>query len=391
MTAIATQHHSHAHAYATVPARRFERVAVSSIFGDPMDRRTWSAAPYNVASCLQKLGIAVEGIHSGGTRGERGLLALHYIMTGYGRPHSSEAVLRLASARRKAAERLAETARRRRIRHILHMGTLDLPPVDRDDGVKHYLYCDQTWALSLAHRPDISDYSRRAVENFEATERAALDSVEHVFTFGHYVRDHMIAHYGLPPEKVTAVGSGMGQIEPYDQPKDYSRAHLLFVAKHLFAAKGGNLLVEAFRIAQQQRPDLLLNIVGDPASASHAATTHPAIHFHPHLPWRELQRLYRVSTILVQPMLNDPWGQVYLEALLSRTPVIGLHRNGLPEIIENGHHGFLVEDADPQALAATILDALSDPQRLAEMGWSGQQHVLQSYSWDAVANRIAFG
>ncbi|MFN3400063.1 MAG: glycosyltransferase family 4 protein [Ferrovibrio sp.] len=391
MTAIAAQHHSHAPANATPPARRFERVAVSSIFGDPMDRRTWSAAPYNVASCLQKLGIAVEGIHSGGTRGERGLLALYYMMTGYGRPHSSEAVLRLASARRKAAERLAETARRRRIRHILHMGTLDLPPVDRDDGVKHYLYCDQTWALSLAHRPDISAYSRRAVANFEVTERAALDSVEHVFTFGHYVRDHMIAHYCLPPEKVTAVGSGMGQIEPYDQPKDYSRPHLLFVAKHLFAAKGGNLLVEAFRIAQRQRPDLLLNIVGDPASASHVATTHPGIHFHPHLPWRELQRLYRVSTILVQPMLNDPWGQVYLEALLSRTPVVGLHRNGLPEIVENGQHGFLVETADPQALAATILDALSDPQRLAEMGWSGQQHVLQSYSWDAVANRIAFG
>jgi len=391
VTAIAAQHHSRIPANATPPVRRFERVAVSSIFGDPMDRRTWSAAPYNVASCLQKLGIAVEGIHSGGTRGERGLLALHYIMTGYGRPHSSEAVLRLASARRKAAERLAETARRRRIRHILHMGTLDLPPVDRDDGVKHYLYCDQTWALSLAHRPDISDYSRRAVANFEATERAALDSVEHVFTFGHYVRDHMIAHYGLPPEKVTAVGSGMGQIEPYDQPKDYSRPHLLFVAKHLFSAKGGNLLVEAFRIAQQQRPDLLLNIVGDPASASHVATTHPGIHFHPHLPWRELQRLYRVSTILVQPMLNDPWGQVYLEALLSRTPVIGLNRNGLPEIVENGHHGFLVEDADPQALAGTILGALSDPQRLTEMGWSGQQHVLQSYSWDAVANRIAFG
>lgn len=400
VTAIAARaaHHAPAHSvqdypahiHASAPARRFERVAVSSIFGDPMDRRTWSGAPYNVASCLQKLGIAVEGIHSGGSRGERGLLGLHYVMMGYGRPHSSEAVLRLATARRKAAERLAETARRRRIRHILHMGTLDLPPVDREDGVKHYLYCDQTWALSLAHRTDLADYSRRAVENFEESERAALDSVEHVFTFGHYVRDHMITHYGLPPEKVTAVGSGMGQIEAYDQPKDYSRPHLLFVAKHLFAAKGGNLLVRAFRIAQAQRPDLLLNIVGDPASASHVAAQ-PGIHFHPHLPWRELQRLYRVSTLLVQPMLNDPWGQVYLEALLSRTPVIGLHRNGLPEIVENGRHGFLVADADPQALASTILDALSDPQRLAGMGWSGQQHVLQTYSWDAVANRIAFG
>lgn len=373
-----------------MPGKRFERVAVSSIFGDPMDRHTWSAAPCNVALCLQKLGIAVEGIHSGGTRGERSLLALHYMMTGYGRPHSSEAVLRLASARRKAAERLAETARRRRIRHILHTGTLDLPPVDIADGVKHYLYCDHSWALSLQHRTDLSDYSRRAIDSFEDSERAALESVEHVFTFGAYVRDHLIGHYGLAPGKVTAVGSGMGQIEPYDQPKDYTRPHLLFVAKHLFGAKGGNLLVDAFRIAQRERPDLALNIVGDPASASHASA-HPGIHFHAHLPWRELQRLYRISSLLVQPMLNDPWGQVYLEAMLSRTPVVGLRRNGLPEITEGGQHGFLVDEADPHALAATILNALSDPQRLETMGWYGQQHVLQSYSWDAVANRIAFG
>lgn len=377
------------------PWKRFERVAVSSIFGDPLDRRTWSAAPYNVARCLQKLGIAVEGIHSGGTRGERSLLALHYMMMGYGRPHSGEAVLRLAPARRKAAERLAEIAQRRHIRHILHTGTLDLPPVDRApvdraNGIKHYLYCDHSWALSLQHRTDLSDYSRRALQSFEAQEHEALGSVEHVFTFGAYVRDHMIAHYGLAPEKVTAVGSGMGQIEPYDQPKDYSRPHLLFVAKHLFAAKGGNLLVDAFRIAHRDRPDLVLSVVGDPRSRGHLPD-HPGIQFHAHLPWRELQRLYRVSSLLVQPMLNDPWGQVYLEAMLSRTPVIGLRRNGLPEIIQQGRHGFLVDDADPQQLAATILDAISDPPRLAEMGWSGQQHVLRSYSWDAVANRIAFG
>jgi glycosyltransferase involved in cell wall biosynthesis len=182
----------------------------------------------------------------------------------------------------------------------------------------------------------------------------------------------------------------MGRIAPYFGSKDYARPALLFVAKHYFRAKGGSLLVEAFRRAHGRRPDMTLTIVGDARSRQYVPP-HPAIAFHTHLPWEELQRLYRESTLLAQPMLNDPWGQVYLEALLSRTPVIGLHRNGLPEIVENGQHGFLVEAADPQALAWTILDALSDPQRLAGMGWSGQQHVLQTYSWDAVANRIAFG
>jgi len=367
--------------------RRFERLAISSVFGDPLDRSTWSGAPYNVAHSLQKLGIATEGIHSGFTRGERGLLGAHYILMGYGRPHSGEAVLRIRTARLRAAERLAAVAHRRHIRHVLHTGTLDLP-IQPDDRLTHYLYCDHTWALSLEHRPDRKFYSRRTVDEFDRLERDSLAGVAHIFTFGDYVRQHMLRHYGLAPEKVTAVGSGMGQIEPYGGGKDYTRPHLLFVAKHLFAAKGGALLVEAFRIARRQRPDLQLTIVGDRRSRG-LVPVDSGIQVFDHLPWRELQRLLRMSTLLVQPMLNDPWGQVYLEALLSRTPVIGLRRNGLPEMLENGRHGFLVGEARPEAVARAIIESLADPSRLAAMGLSGQQHVLRNYSWDRVAQLMA--
>ena len=92
----------------------------------------------------------------------------------------------------------------------------------------------------------------------------------------------------------------------------------------------------------------------------------------------------------VQPMLNDPWGQVYLEAMASRTPVMGLNRNGLPEIVDGGRHGFLVDRADPAALAEAILCAVSDPQRLERMATAAQRHVLQNYSWNRVAERIAY-
>ena len=100
--------------------------------------------------------------------------------------------------------------------------------------------------------------------------------------------------------------------------------------------------------------------------------------------------LYRESTLLVQPMLNDPWGQVYLEAMVSRTPVMGLNRNGLPELVDGGRHGFLVDRADPSALAEAIVSAVSDPGRLESMAATAQRHVLQNYSWGRVAERIAY-
>jgi glycosyltransferase involved in cell wall biosynthesis len=369
-------------------ARRFDRIAITCVFGDPRHPASWSGAPNNLAGALERLGIAVEGIYPRlGAVGRAGVAA-RYLIEGYGWPSSGEQVRRSAPSRHRYAVRVAHMAARLDVRHVLHTGAFDLPAHDPERGIKHYLYCDHTWALSLRYRLDASRLRRHALADYEALEREAVRRIEHIFTFGDYVRQNLIEHYGVPPTRVTTVGSGMGSIRPFAGPKDYARPRLLFVAKHLFVAKGGALLLDALAIAAQARPDLHLTIVGDERSRSFVPAQ-PNIVFRAHLPWPELETLYREATLLTQPMLNDPWGQVYLEALASRTPVVGLRRNGLPEILAGGRHGFLVDDADPRALAAAILDAVSDPDRLARMGHDGQRHVLATYSWDRVAAQIA--
>jgi glycosyltransferase involved in cell wall biosynthesis len=284
---------------------------------------------------------------------------------------------------------VAEQAERLCVRDVIHTGTFDLPVPDTGGRVRHYLYCDHTWALSRRHHVHADRFTRRALDAYESAEREALSGLTHIFTFGAYVRDNLIAHYGIAPERVTAVGSGMGAITPYDGSKQFQEPRLLFVAKHLFKAKGGPLLLAAFEQAIQQRPDLTLTVVAD-ESARRLVPPTRGVQFHSQLPWEELQRLFRTATLLVQPMLNDPWGQVYLEAMISRTPVMGLARNGLPELVDGGRHGFLVDRADPQALAQAILCAVSDPQRLARMAVAGQRYVLAMHSWDRVAERVLF-
>jgi glycosyltransferase involved in cell wall biosynthesis len=181
----------------------------------------------------------------------------------------------------------------------------------------------------------------------------------------------------------------MGDIAPFVGEKNYAAANLLFVAKHLFEAKGGTLLVQAFERAQTMHPDLRLTIVADP-DARKLIPNRPDITVLSQVSWGELNALFHKATLLVQPMLNDPWGQVYLESLIARTPILGLRRNGLPEILDNGANGFLIETPSPEELSAKILFALSDPLRLDAMGRSGQRKVMEHYSWDRVASRIAF-
>jgi glycosyltransferase involved in cell wall biosynthesis len=368
---------------------RFDRVAITCVFGDPRDLRSWSGAPANLANALEKLGVVVDGIRPRiGKLAKLGIAALNMV-TGHGRPPNGEHILRSLRSRRRLGEQVAEQARRLGARHVLHTGTFDLPTPDCYGGVKHYLYCDHSWALARRHHLHANRYSAKAMAAFEEAERQSLCGLAHVFTFGAYVRDNLIAHYGLAPDQVTAVGSGMGAIEPYDGPKSYDKPRLMFVAKHLFQAKGGLLLLEAFELARKQRSDLALAIVGDERSRSFVGER-PGITFHAYLPWADLQQLYRDSTLLVQPMLNDPWGQVYLEAMVSRTPVMGLNRNGLPEIADGGRHGFVVDRAEPAALAQAMLCAVSDPDRLARMAATAQRHALENYSWNRVAERIAY-
>ena len=58
--------------------------------------------------------------------------------------------------------------------------------------------------------------------------------------------------------------------------------------------------------------------------------------------------------------------------------------------LRNGRHGFLLDQAEPHALAAMIMTAIADPHRLAAMGEAGQRHVMSNYSWQRAARAIAF-
>lgn len=363
------------------------KIAITSVYGEPCDPATWSGAPNNVATAFERLGIEVEGIFPYLSKIEKLGMAASHVLSGYGIARNSESFFRGLPARGLRAARVAAAARRSGAAKILHTGTLDLP-LCTSDGADHFLYCDQTWDLSLRYRVDRSSLTSKACAEFDEAERRCYAQMRHIFTFGDYVRDNLIAHYGVEPERVTAVGSGMGQIDPYLGPKDYGNGFLLFVAKHLFEAKGGYLVLEAFRQARLRRPDLKLVVVWDGRDES-LPRRYPEVQFRSRLRWGVLTSLYRRAALLVQPMLNDPWGQVYLEALASRTPVLGLNRNGLPEITHHGAQGFLVDEPDADALAGAILEAMSDPSRLALMGLIGQRYVQRHYSWDKAARKMA--
>jgi glycosyltransferase involved in cell wall biosynthesis len=82
--------------------------------------------------------------------------------------------------------------------------------------------------------------------------------------------------------------------------------------------------------------------------------------------------LYAASDVVCQmSRWEEVFGYVNAEAMATAKPLVATRVGGIPEIIEHGNTGFLVERRDTAAMAARILDLLRDPNLRRRMGEAG--------------------
>ena len=79
------------------------------------------------------------------------------------------------------------------------------------------------------------------------------------------------------------------------------------------------------------------------------------------------------SDIFVMSSRWEGLGTSIIDAMALKKPVIATRTGGIPELIEDGVEGILVEKEDPAALAESILKVIKDrslAQSISEMGYN---------------------
>jgi glycosyltransferase involved in cell wall biosynthesis len=97
------------------------------------------------------------------------------------------------------------------------------------------------------------------------------------------------------------------------------------------------------------------------------------------------------SDVMVAPSVNEPFGQVYLEAMACGLPVIGTSSGGPLTFINTSPEdpdGWLVEPDSEQALADAMIEAINDAGERSRRGECAHATVQHTYSWDAIAERF---
>lgn len=242
-------------------------------------------------------------------------------------------------------------------------------------GIPHFVYTDHT---HLANRqyPDPPPNWKFSTEWIEL-EREIYHRATRVFTFSSNIERSLIEDYGVEPAKIRCAYAGSNlPRRPRASARVPGGKTILFVGME-WERKGGPLLVAAFRRVLQEHPDAKLVIVG-----CAPAVSVPNCEIHGLLPIEEVAVHFQRANIFCMPTRCEPFGIVIVEAMLAGLPVVATRLGALPDLVQNGVNGFLIESGDERGLAVALNTLLADLKMCAAFGARGAAVAEQQYTWE---------
>ena len=247
-------------------------------------------------------------------------------------------------------------------------------------------------------------------------ENHAYNTADGVIAVSQQMKTDVVEAYGINPEKVTVIHNG---IDPeFYKPTfdnqlleehgiDPAIPFVLFVGR-ITRQKGISQLISAAKYfnancqivlcaGAPDTPEIAKEI--EELIADLKAQRDGIILISEMLPREKVKVLYSHARVFACPSLYEPFGIINLEALSCETPVVGSAVGGIPEIIQEGKTGFLIElesvsrtdfnpknpEAFQKSFAAKVNLLLDDENLANQMGKAGRLNVLEKFSWESIA------
>jgi glycosyltransferase involved in cell wall biosynthesis len=96
----------------------------------------------------------------------------------------------------------------------------------------------------------------------------------------------------------------------------------------------------------------------------------------------------QMASVVVYPYLNSTQSGSLQVAYSFGRPVIATNVGGLPDAVEDGKSGFLVDPNNPEQLADKILLFINKPELTKSMGAYAKHLSETRFSWKTVAKII---
>jgi phosphatidyl-myo-inositol dimannoside synthase len=164
----------------------------------------------------------------------------------------------------------------------------------------------------------------------------------------------------------------------------------------LLPVKGFDVLLDAFAIASRQDGRIRLVLVGDGPERSELTGRLASLgvtqgaRLVGAVDHKDIPAYLAAADVVAVPSVRrgpyvDGLPNVALEAMAAGRPLVATRVGGLPDLVEPGETGLLVEENDADALANALLTLAGDPVLRARLGSSAQHEIREHRSWSSVA------
>jgi glycogen synthase len=181
-------------------------------------------------------------------------------------------------------------------------------------------------------------------------------------------------------------------------PRGNGDISLLYVGR-IEPRKGVDTLLDAFEQLAPAMPHLRLVLAGA-ENLGEAQIRGPWLERHACAPWVDrvsflgavdddsLERCYDEADIVVVPSRFESFGLTLVEAMRHSRPVVSTTGGAIPEVIEDGVTGVLVEPGDAAGLARAIAELASSSERRDSMAAAGRARYDSQFTIARAARRL---
>jgi glycosyltransferase involved in cell wall biosynthesis len=248
------------------------------------------------------------------------------------------------------------------------------------------------------HEPkagDIRKYSR------------IYQKVNHVIALTNYTRNEIMAHCGIPSEKISVLPHGDYEalFSRYgcnnnlakDVRKKAGNRKIIAFLGHIRPYKGLEVFVDAFGLIKQRIPESFFLVagsvlVGDKkdweeklAQSCKPDDLWADIRF---VPVEDIKAYLSVIDVLVQPYISASQSGNTVMAYAAGVPVISTNVGGLAEMTEDGKTGYIIAPGDPEAIADAVSKCFED-DNYGKMSNNARRAASEQFSWEKIAEQTA--
>lgn len=243
------------------------------------------------------------------------------------------------------------------------------------------------------------DVSMRLREPLYRIEYLRYRQAAGIITMSHVSRRRLV-ELGLPALKIHVIPYGIDVPDAFRRCPQPGLIRLLATGR-MVAKKAPILTLDAFRRAHDSMADIRLEYVGAgplfPSARNFVAALGlgAATTLHASQSNESVQALMDSADIFVQHSVTDPetgdeegLPVSILEAMAHGLPVVATRHAGIPEAVEDGVTGLLVDEGDTAAMGEAILELARNPSLRLDMGRAGWQRTRDLFSWDLERQRL---